>query len=109
MTVAERKLWSLLRKNQLGVRFRRQVPLHGYVLDFYCPKAKLDVELDGSQHYTSQGVRKDKERDNDLQREGIAVLRFASSEVFQNLEGVIQAIINVTEEQIAQKKNLSPS
>jgi very-short-patch-repair endonuclease len=66
MTEAERKLWALLRGNQLGVRFRRQVPFGSYVVDFYCPAAKLVVELDGSQHYTDNGRQEDEERDTYL-------------------------------------------
>lgn len=53
MTNAERKLWSLLRNNQVGVYFRRQVPFGPYILDFLLIKAKLVIELDGSQHYIS--------------------------------------------------------
>jgi very-short-patch-repair endonuclease len=92
MTDAERKLWSLLRNNRLGVKFRRQVPYGPYILDFYCVKAHLVVELDGSQHYTPEGKRQDAERDAYLRSDGLEVLRFLNDEVFTNEEGVEQMI-----------------
>ena len=88
MTNAEKKLWSLLRNNGLGAKFRRQVPYGPYILDFYCVKARLVVELDGSQHYTPEGRKKDAERDAYLRNDGLEVLRFLNSEVFSNEEGV---------------------
>jgi very-short-patch-repair endonuclease len=92
MTDAERKLWSLLRNNRLGVKFRRQVPYGPYILDFYCVKARLVVELDGSQHYTPEGKRRDAKRDAHLRSDGLEVLRFLNEEVFVNEEGVEQVI-----------------
>jgi very-short-patch-repair endonuclease len=92
MTDAERKLWSLLRSNQLGVKFRRQAPFGPYILDFLCIKAKLDVELDGSQHYTDTGRRRDARRDEYLRSNGLKVLRFSVVEFLQNPDGVLQAI-----------------
>lgn len=93
MTEAERKLWWLLRKNQLGVRFRRQVPFPRYVVDFYCAQAKLVVELDGSQHYTEKGRREDEERDAYLRQIGQSVVRYSDIEFLQNQDGVIQDIL----------------
>ena len=92
MTEAERKLWSLLRNNRLGVKFRRQVPYGPYILDFYSVKAHLVVELDGSQHYTPEGKRRDAKRDAYLRSDGLEVLRFLNDEVFANEEGVEQVI-----------------
>jgi len=103
LTEAEQKLWSLLRRKQLGVKFRRQVPLNGYILDFYFVKAKLNVELDGSQHYTERGKQKDRERDNDLQKEGILILRFSSAEMLLNPDGVLQKIMDEIRERISQQ------
>jgi very-short-patch-repair endonuclease len=93
MTEAERKLWALLRRNQLGVKFRRQVPLGPYVVDFYCANAKLVVELDGSQHYTENGEQEDKERDAHLREMGQAVVRYSDVEFLQNEDGVVQDIL----------------
>jgi very-short-patch-repair endonuclease len=92
MTDAERKLWALLRRNQLGVRFRCQVPFGPYVVDFYCVKAKLVIELDGSQHYTDLGRQKDAERDNYLRGIGQDVARYSDIELLQNEDGVMQDI-----------------
>ena len=92
MTDAERKLWSLLRNNRLGAKFRRQVPYCPYILDFYCVKARLVIELDGSQHYTPEGRRRDAKRDAYLRSEGLEVLRFLNDEVLSNEEGVEQVI-----------------
>jgi very-short-patch-repair endonuclease len=92
MTEAERKLWSLLRRNQLGVRFRRQVPFGRYVVDFYCAEAKLVVELDGSQHYTHSGRQKDEKRDTYVRQTGQEVVRYPDTEFLQNENGVIQDI-----------------
>jgi very-short-patch-repair endonuclease len=92
MTDAERKLWGLLRCNHLGVKFRRQVPFDNYVVDFYCAKAKLIVELDGDQHYTRKAIINDVERDKHLQRIGCKVVRYSNNEIFNNEDGVMQDI-----------------
>ena len=105
MTDAERKLWSLLRNNRLGVKFRRQVPYDLYILDFYCVKAKLVIEVDGAQHYTPEGRRRDKIRDADLRSDGLEVLRFTNADVLTNGEGVVRVIfekIEATLEEIAE-------
>ncbi len=92
MTDAERKIWARLRNNQLDVKFRRQVPFGKYILDFYCAKVKLCVELDGSQHYTDEGKRKDNSREQYLQEQGVEVLRFSDIEALNNTIGVLQTI-----------------
>jgi len=101
MTKAERKLWSLLRNNRLGSKFRRQVPYGPYILDFYCVKAHLVVELDGSQHYTAEGRKKDAMRDAYLARDGLEVLRFLNDEVLSNEEGVEQVIYERVQEALS--------
>ena len=92
LTEAERKLWSKLRGNQLGVCFRRQVPISHYVVDFYCNMAKLVVELDGSQHLASSNAVNDAERESYLTRQGLKVIRFHNNEVLKNIEAVTQSI-----------------
>jgi very-short-patch-repair endonuclease len=94
MTDPERKLWSLLRGQQLGVKFRRKVPLNKYIVDFYSVKAKLVVGLDGSQHYTNLGISKDKERDIFFNRNGQKVLRFSNNDILENEDGVLQTIFD---------------
>ncbi|MBI3764933.1 MAG: endonuclease domain-containing protein, partial [Ignavibacteriales bacterium] len=78
MTDAERKLWRYLRNDQLETKIRRQVPIGSYVLDFYCPKAKLCIEIDGSQHFEDEGLKRDQVRDNYLTERGIDVLRISN-------------------------------
>jgi len=90
MTDSERKLWTGLRAEQLGVRFRRQHPLGNYIADFACLDPKVIVELDGSQHQEQQTY--DATREAFFRSQGFGVLRFASNEPFINLEGVLQAI-----------------
>ncbi|MDH6592712.1 very-short-patch-repair endonuclease [Variovorax sp. TBS-050B] len=92
MTDAERKLWSGLRGEQLGVKFRRQHPLGNYIADFACLDPKLVIELDGSQHQAQAGY--DARRDAFLRAQGFDVLRFGSNDPFVNFEGVLQAILN---------------
>ena len=90
MTDSERKLWTGLRAEQLGVKFRRQHPLGNYIADFACLDLRLIVELDGSQHQQQQAY--DATREDFFRGQGFSVLRFASNEPFINLEGVLQAI-----------------
>ncbi|MCX5817268.1 MAG: DUF559 domain-containing protein [Proteobacteria bacterium] len=93
MTDAERTLWSKLRRKQLkGLQFYRQKIIGEYIVDFYCPKARLVVELDGSQHYSDYGKRKDGIRDKSIGSLCLKVLRFSDREVFENIEGVLQKI-----------------
>ncbi len=70
MTDAERKVWSGLRRNQPDAKFGRQLPSGHYILDFYCARGKICVDLDGSQHYVEEGRSKDQVRDAYLRRRG---------------------------------------
>ena len=93
MTDAERLLWSRLRAKQLkGRQFYRQRIIGNYIVDFYCPKSNLIIELDGGQHYTDSGVSKDRMRDNYMREQGYKILRFSDREIFENLAGVIERI-----------------
>jgi very-short-patch-repair endonuclease len=92
MADAERKLWSGLRGEQLGFKFRRQHPLGHYIADFACLEPKLIVELDGSQHADTEAY--DLTRDAFLKSQGFAVLRFPSNAPFQNFDGVLSAILH---------------
>jgi very-short-patch-repair endonuclease len=92
MTKAERKLWNYLRVKQMQFRFRRQIPFGQYILDFYCPKANLVIEVDGGQHYTKQGMKRDHRRDSYLQQHGLKVLRFSDRDVLRNISDVQQKI-----------------
>ena len=93
MTDAENLLWSKIRRKQLkGYQFYRQNIIGNYIVDFYCPKAHLVIELDGGQHYSEIGKGKDRIRDDFLTKTGIKVLRFSDREVFKNMRGVMESI-----------------
>jgi len=91
MTKEERRLWYEY-LHSYPHRFRRQVTCGNYILDFYCAKAKIAIELDGSQHYNPKEQEYDSKRTAYLNSLGICVLRFSNSEVLQNLSGVCQRI-----------------
>ena len=92
MTPPERKLWSKLRGRQLdGFKFRRQHPLLGYVLDFYCAERKLAVELDGPSHAGS--IEYDEVRTERLAAEDIRVVRYTNLEIEENVDGVLTDIL----------------
>ena len=95
MTDAEMVLWSRLRAKQLKDRqFYRQNIIGNYIVDFYCPKSKLVVEVDGGQHYGAQGKQRDQERDTSLGKRGITVLRFSDRDVLTKLDTVLTRIWN---------------
>jgi very-short-patch-repair endonuclease len=82
-----------LRKRQLkNCQFYRQRIICNYIVDFYCPDAKLVIEIDGGQHYTDEGLAKDAMRDRHLADLGLTVMRVSAREVFENTEGVLEAI-----------------
>jgi very-short-patch-repair endonuclease len=91
MTDAERRLWSRLRMEQLGVKFRRQHPLGRYVLDFACLRPRMAIEIDGSQHFDQ--IDYDECRDRWFAANGFCVLRIASNEVLSNTDGVLMSIL----------------
>ena len=95
-TDAEKKLWSRLRDRQLGgLKFRRQVPFGGFVLDYYCTGAMLAVELDGGQHAEPAGQRYDAGRDAALLKLGVVVLRFPDDEALKETDAVLEKILGV--------------
>ena len=103
MTESEQLLWSRLRRKQLtGMQFYRQKPIGSYVVDFYAPKAKLVVEVDGSQHLDSVHVQNDAYRDACLSSEGLQVLRFSNIRVLQELDAVVDEIFRILMERLDQ-------
>lgn len=90
-TQAEFVLWDALRGRRLsGLKFKRQVPILAYTVDFFCFERKLVVELDGKQHEWFADY--DAKRTEEIERQGSCVLRFRNEQVLTNLEGVLQAI-----------------
>ena len=96
-TPAERKLWSRIRDDRLGVNFRRQHAIGNYIPDFVCIEKKLIIELDGSQHLEQQEY--DQERTKYLNSLGYKVIRFWNNEVTNNIDGVILAILHTMEDE----------
>jgi very-short-patch-repair endonuclease len=95
MTSAERILWGELRGNKLEVHFRRQQVIAGYIVDFYCHKADLVIEVDGPIH--DKQKTGDAERDKVLTGMGLRVVRFRNEEVEGDLAGVIKKIREFTD------------
>ncbi len=93
MTKEESHLWYDFLRNY-PIKFTRQKILGKYIADFYCPSAKLIVELDGSQHYEDKELEYDAERTEYLKKFGIEVIRFTNREIHDNFEEVCQAIDN---------------
>src|SRR5947209_19275695 len=91
MTLPEVLLWQALRKGRLAsLRFRRQHPMGPYILDFYCPSARLAVEVDGSAHDIADQVQHDARRDEWLVKRGVNILRISAGDVLreEKLEGI---------------------
>lgn len=91
-TDAEALLWRKLRGKQLGARFRRQHPIGGYIVDFYCVQAQLAIELDGGGHADEAQRRYDERRARALSRHGVRVLRVWNTEVLCEPEAVLELI-----------------
>ena len=106
MTDAERHLWAKIRMNQLnGYRFYRQKPIGDYIVDFFCPKAKLVIEVDGGQHLSDEATGYDRVRDECMSSAGLKVLRFTNIDVLTNIEGVVESIT----ENMGAEISLNPS
>jgi very-short-patch-repair endonuclease len=92
LTEAESCLWIRLRLKHLGYTFFRQKPIGDYIVDFYCPKANLVVEVDGGQHFEQETADNDKVRDAYLESLGLMILRFPNSEVLKCTGKVVERI-----------------
>jgi very-short-patch-repair endonuclease len=93
MTDAEKLLWEKLKNNQLkGFKFRRQHPIHIYIVDFYCHKLKLVIEIDGGYHDSNDQKILDSERSEILKFQELEIIRFTNDEVLGNIEFVIRKI-----------------
>jgi very-short-patch-repair endonuclease len=91
-TPAEKKLWDFLNKNKLGVKFRRQHPIATYIVDFYCHKLKLVIEVDGAYHLDEEQNSQDDVRTKELNQLGIVVIRFTNEEVLGDIGKVVKSI-----------------
>jgi len=89
-TEAEKIFWEVIRNKKLGARFVRQFSIDGYVIDFYCPKLRLGIELEGEIHkYTK---KYDEYRFKYLQAFGVKILRFTNNEILENLDHTLSTI-----------------
>ena len=94
LTDAELKLWNCLRAHRLdGLGFRRQLPILGYIVDFACPKHKLIIEIDGSQHADDGAIHYDQQRTEDFQQNGWTVIRFWNDDVLHQIDDVCLHIL----------------
>ncbi len=107
-TDAEKLIWQLLRNRQIAnTKFRRQHPIGQYIADFYCHEHKLVIELDGSQHYSEQGLSRDQIRTNAIEKQGIKVLRFDNRQVLTETEAVIESIYFTLTQTLSQRERAS--
>ena len=92
-TPEEAVLWTQIKSRKIkGYKWRRQHPIGSYILDFYCPEAKLCIELDGAAHYTYNGAREDNIRTSFLNSKGIKVIRFENRLIWDNIDCVLEII-----------------
>ena len=101
MTKEERHLWYDFLKDY-PVRFLRQKVIENYIANFYCAKAKFVIELDGSQHYEEEELKKDEKRTKQLNKFGLKVIRISNNEVNRNFKGVCGYIDMIVEQSLSQ-------
>ena len=101
MTKEEKHLWYDFLKGY-SVPFLRQKVIDDYIADFYCHKARLIIELDGSQHYTKDGILKDKIRTERIEKRDLTVLRIPNGEINHNFEGICRFINEFVKESLRQ-------
>ena len=101
MTPAEHVIWHRIRRKQIqDVQFYRQKPLLSFVVDFYCPAAKLVIEIDGGQHFEEEHRAKDQARDAALAGLGLYVLRFDNRQVLLETDAVLEVINMIVKERV---------
>lgn len=99
MTVAEFRLWLRLRARAVeGLKFRRQVSIGPFIVDFFCAERRLVVEIDGSQHFAEAAIAADARRTAWLEARGFRVLRLTNPDVMNNVEAVYRAIVDAAEQ-----------
>ena len=100
LSTPEAMLWNLLRRSPAGVRFRRQYPVGPYIADFYCPAAKLVIEVDGDAHNFAESAARDEVRDRFIRSLGLEVLRIPAGEVFRDATAIADALVRMCVERI---------
>jgi very-short-patch-repair endonuclease len=102
-TIQENRLWYNYLRNYT-VHFYRQRIIGNYIVDFYCARAKIVIEIDGTQHYELESIAYDKHRTNQLNCLGLSVLRFSNNDINDNFDSVCQLIDNEVKKIIQQQK-----
>ena len=98
MTPAETKMWRILRgKRFQDLKYKRQVLIGNYIVDFLCEDKKIIIEIDGGQHNEELNIQSDKNRTRYLENNGYKVLRFWNNEVMKNIDGVMEVIFREVE------------
>jgi very-short-patch-repair endonuclease len=104
---AEQVLWHRLKaKRFLDIKFRRQHGIGPFIVDFYCTEFKLAIEIDGDSHFNEEAIKKDNSRTAYLEKEGIEVIRFTNTDVYKNIEWVIEEIKIFMENKISNEKHI---
>jgi very-short-patch-repair endonuclease len=104
-TEAEKLLWARLNKNQLlGLQFRRQHPINRFIADFYCPKIKLVIEIDGSIHELPENKEYDIGRTESLNEFGLEVIRFTNEQIVYDINNVVIKIEQIAKELLTELK-----
>ena len=93
MTLPEGMLWQVLRERPNGLKFRRQHPFGRCIVDFYCPAARLVIEVDGESHSMGDRAQRDEMRDRWLERQGLRVLRIPAADLMRDLDSAVTAIV----------------
>ena len=93
MTLSEKTLWdNLSNKKLMNLRFKAQHPISQFIVDFYCHKAKLIIEIDGGIHNKAEVIERDVNREYELQKKGFKIIRFTNEEVLKNIDYVLRTI-----------------
>ena len=100
MSMPELMLWQALRKRPGGYKFRRQHPAGIYVLDFFCTKARLAIEVDGIAHDNAKVIAKDGARSRFLREQGVATTRIPAQLVLEDIEAVIRRLVQICDERL---------
>ena len=103
MTLPEVLLWQELRKRPGGYKFRRQHPAGDYVLDFFCPKVRLAIEVDGIAHDGREAALRDANRSAFLKSRGIATTRIPASAILADIEPVVMRLVQICEDRMKPK------
>ena len=106
MTPWERKLWYLYLRSY-PVRFQRQKAIGNYIVDFYCAKARLVIELDGGGHYTAEQAEKDNRRTKELESMDLSVIRICNLDIARNFYGVCEYIDLTVKKSLPQSATLT--